>query len=174
MDGEVYMSKLLSVASLAFSSKTSCMLFPSEVLFWFRIVSILVTAKQELNLWTLLPDTLLSDFPPVQTCLFMPLNLYFKSSTFLIWTPCDLTVPPGFSSFTHTHTLRLTSLPLLSRAYLHPTRFSPMCFLLSLQITMSSANVALHKVQSKLVCQLLITTLKKKVGRVDPWASKAF
>lgn len=119
---------------------------------------------QSLNLLT---DTLLSDFPPVQTCLLMPLNLYFKSSTFLIWTPCDLTVPLGFSLFTPT--LRLTSLPLLSRAYLHPTRFSPTCFLLSQQITMSSANVVLHKVQSNLVtCQLLITTLNKKGSRVDP------
>lgn len=55
-----------------------------------------------------------------------------KSSTLFISTPYNLTVPPGFLSFTHySFSLLLTFIPRLSRANL-PT---------SLQITVSSANI---------------------------------
>ncbi|KAF7650728.1 hypothetical protein LDENG_00121550, partial [Lucifuga dentata] len=68
---------------------------------------------------------------------------YLKSSTFFISIPCNLTIPLESLSFTAMYSvlLRLTFIPLLSRAYLHLSRFSSTCSLLSLQITMSSANI---------------------------------
>ena len=101
------------------------------------------------------PDILLQPFHPACTLFFTSLPhspllctvepRYLKSSTFATSSPCIFTVPLLLSclSFTHMYSvfLLLTFIPLLSKAYLQLSSFSSTCSLLSLQITMSSANI---------------------------------
>ncbi|XP_068170159.1 MTOR-associated protein MEAK7 isoform X1 [Antennarius striatus] len=177
----------LSIFISATSSSVSC-LFLSDtvsgpnniaglttVLYTFPLIS----AETLLSHITL--DTFLHPFHPACTRFFTsfphsPLlwtvePKYLKSSTFLISSPCNLTLPLGSLSFTHMYSvlLLLTFIPLLSRTNLHLSSFSSICSLLPLQITMSSANIIVHG-DSCLTSsvRLSITIASKKGLRADP------
>lgn len=111
----------------------------------------------------LLTDAPLSDFtaacPNLPICSFKlllkilhPLNLdpsWPQSSTWVL--------------VLHTH---IATLPF--RGNLHPSRFSPVRSLLSVQLTMSSANIVMHKVESNVICRLAYHYIEQEVGGAGP------
>ena len=75
----------------------------------------------------------------------------------------------------HSHTcmysvfLLLTFIPLLSEAYLQLSSFSSTCSLLSLQITMSSANIMVRGASSLISSVILSIIIANKQGlKADP------
>uniref|UniRef100_A0A0E9QZD4 Secreted protein n=2 Tax=Anguilla anguilla TaxID=7936 RepID=A0A0E9QZD4_ANGAN len=65
--------------------------------------------------------------------------------------------------------LLLTFIPLLSSAYLHFSRLTSTCSLLSLQIKMSSANIIVHGDSCLISSVNLSITIANKEGlRADP------
>ncbi|XP_054648940.1 uncharacterized protein LOC129190355 [Dunckerocampus dactyliophorus] len=177
----------LSIFISATSSSVSCLFFIDTVSRRNNIAGLTTVLYSfpfilaETLLSHITPDTFLHPCHPACTCFVTsfphsPLlwtvdPKYFKSSTFLISFPCKLTLPLGSLSFTHMYSvlLRLTFIPLLSRANLHLSSFSSTCSLLSLQITMSSANIIVHG-DSCLTSSvsLSITIANKKGLRADP------
>ncbi|KAF3701374.1 hypothetical protein EXN66_Car017062 [Channa argus] len=112
--------------------------------------------------------TVLNSFPFIladmllSTCLTLfstRSNLLALASSPLFHTLCC--AEPHHSTWVslihiHVFCLAVTNLwliPLLSRADLHLSRFSSTCSLLSLQITMSSANSSPRRFLSNLICQ---------------------
>ena len=64
---------------------------------------------------------------------------------------------------------------LLSKAYLQLSSFSSTCSLLSLQITMSSANIMVHGASSLMSSVILSITIANKQGlKADHWCSPTF
>lgn len=87
---------------------------------------------------------------------------YLKSSTVFICTPCNLQVQLGPLSFTDTYVfLARKPCPFL----LHLSRFSSTCFLLSLQNTVSSANIRGH---GRSCCASSLTVVNGRGLRADP------
>ncbi|KAF7663340.1 hypothetical protein LDENG_00211810, partial [Lucifuga dentata] len=180
----------LSILVSATSSSASCLFLSATVSKPYNIAGLTTVLYTfpfilaETLLSHITPDTFLHPFQPACTRFFTsfphsPLlwtvdPKYLKSSTFFISIPCNLTIPLESLSFTAMYSvlLRLTFIPLLSRAYLHLSRFSSTCSLLSLQITMSSANIIVQG-DSCLTSSvsLSITTANKKGLRADPWCS---
>ena len=135
------------------------------------------------------PDIILHPFHPACNLFFTSLphsplrctveSRYLKSSTFATSSPCIFTVPLLLSclSFTHMYSvfILLTFIPLLSKAYLQPSGFSSTCSLLSLQITMSSANIMVHGASSLISSVILSIIIANKQGlKADPWCSLTF
>ena len=124
------------------------------------------------------PGILLHPFHPARTLFFTSLQhspllctvepRYLKSSTFTSSSPCIFTVPLPLSclSFTHMYSvvLLLTFIPLFSKAYIQLSSVSSTCSLLSLQITMSSANIMVHGASSLISSIILSITIANKQG----------
>ena len=95
---------------------------------------------------------------------------YLKSSTSLLLFPA---VSPFHLGSSHSRMfsvlLQLTSIPFLSRAYLHLSKFSSTCSLVSQQITMSTANIIVHGVTC--LTSSVHHHSNKKGLRADPWCS---
>ena len=127
------------------------------------------------------PDILLHPFHPACTLFFTSLPqspllctvehrleiLHFATSS-----PFIFTVPLTCLSFTHMYSvfILLTFVPLLSKPYVQLSSFSSICSLLSLQITMSSANIMVHGAFSLISSVILSITIANKQGlEADPW-----
>ena len=108
----------------------------------------------------IIPDILLHPFHPACTLFFTSFPhstllctiepRYLKSSTFPTSSPCIFAAPLTCLSFTTMYSvcLLMTFIHLLSKAYLQLSSLSSTCSLLSLQITMSSANIMVHGASS--------------------------
>ena len=102
------------------------------------------------------PDTFLHPFHPACTLLFiflsqLPLSCtvdpkYLNSFILGTFVSSIFTVSLSFPPFTHRYSVRdlLTFIPLLSNAYLQHSFLSSTSFLVSSQITISSANSIVH------------------------------
>ena len=130
------------------------------------------------------PDTFFHLFHPVYTLLFISLSQlplsctvnpkylnYFTLGTFV---SSIFTVSSSFSQLTHRYLDfdLLTFIPLLSNAYLQHSILCSTSFLVSLQITISSANSIVHGgFLFILSVSLSIITANKNRLNSDPWCS---
>ena len=104
-------------------------------------------------------DILLHPFHPACT-LFHTLH-YFEQ------------LSPG--NWNHPLSPPLLAFSLLSKAYLQLSSFASTCSLLSLQITMSSANIMVHGASSLISSVILSVTIANKQGlKAYPWCSPTF
>ena len=106
--------------------------------------------------------------PTIPSCLYS--LLHFSSAfsiTLYSWAQVFeilFSLPLTCLSFTHMYYvfLLLTFIPLLSKAYLQLSSFSSTRSLLSLQITMSSANIMVHGASSLISSVILSITIANK------------